>query len=445
MRPLGDRLQSIHRNGSEVRGDHQIFLERAASSLAASVMESSQMLKSVGSQSKPSKAYDVARSGLGVVAPAQLQLQPHQISQAAPKYRGSARELFAALQTSQSGLAALPVKGERQSSSSRSPSPRATSAAGNSATAEGNSPRMVSVKDFQRGAPLVAPAQLLPFPGDGNSPGRRRRLAEMTGGRSNILDPARGVPRQQKEREDLADGVTAMIFPVQCEIGPLKTTPVAECSSFDVLLERLVEHPESCLADPLALFRAPVCAPAPHMPGLPGRLLGEKSLRAVPTVVQHTPEDLRVLLDDLPCRSPPAACGASSWATPSAALSLAQQFAGEFAAVSAPFQYALAARAGAESLARGVRLATELDPRTSVLSIRGGLRSFTITSPGPACCKACKTNGSRPSFRTSRSFKAAEKAEPPAKIETSAEDYALLQQLKEQKVQPDRQSSSERQ
>lgn len=126
----------------------------------------------------------------------------------------------------------------------------------------------------------------------------------------------------------------------------------------------------------------------------------------MPTVVQHTPEDLRVLLDDLPCRSPPAACGASSWATPSAALSLAQQFAGEFAAVSAPFQYALAARAGAESLARGVRLATELDPRTSVLSIRGGLRSFTITSPGPACCKACKTNGSRPSFRTSRSFKA---------------------------------------
>ena len=43
------------------------------------------------------------------------------------------------------------------------------------------------------------------------------------------------------------------------------------------------------------------------------------------------------------------------------------------------------------------------------------------------------------------SEQAAEKAEPPAKIETSAEDYALLQQLKEQKVQPDRQSSSERQ
>eukprot|EP00435_Cladocopium_sp_Y103_P069106 s206_g32.t1 len=278
MRPFGgDRsLQSMQRS-TEVRGDHQIFVERAGSSLAASVLESSQMLKSVGSQSK--SMGDVASSGLGVVTAPPLPLHPHQISQAAPKYRGSARELFAALQASPSTLAALPVRGERQSSSSRSPSPR-VSAAGSGPGgqgAEGNSPRMVTVKDFQRGAPLIAPAQLLPFPGDGQSPGRRRRLAEMTaGGRSNILDPARGVPRQQKEREDLADGVTAMISPVHCEIGPLKTTPVAECSSFDFLLDHLVEHPESCLADPLALFRAPVAVPAPHMPGLPGRVPMEK-------------------------------------------------------------------------------------------------------------------------------------------------------------------------
>ncbi|CAK8997073.1 unnamed protein product [Durusdinium trenchii] len=83
---------------------------------------------------------------------------------------------------------------------------------------------MVSVKDFQRGAPLVAPAQLLPFPGDGNSPGRRRRLAEMTGGRSNILDPARGVPRQQKEREDLADGVTVALD----NVGSVRDWPIKD-------------------------------------------------------------------------------------------------------------------------------------------------------------------------------------------------------------------------
>lgn len=237
MRPFGGErsLQSMQRS-TEVRGDHQIFVERAGSSLAASVLESSQMLKSVGPVGSQSKSMgDFASSGLGVVTAPALPLHPHQISQAAPKYRGSARELFAALQASPSTLAALPVRGERQSSSSRSPSPRVS--AGSGPGGEGSSPRMVTVKDFQRGAPLIAPAQLLPFPGDGQSPGRRRRLAEMTaGGRSNILDPARGVPRQQKEREDLADGVTAMISPVHCEIGPLKTTPVAECSSFDFLL-----------------------------------------------------------------------------------------------------------------------------------------------------------------------------------------------------------------
>ncbi|CAE7668630.1 unnamed protein product, partial [Symbiodinium pilosum] len=72
-----------------------------------------------------------------------------------------------------------------------------------------------------------------------------------------------GVPRQQKERLDLADGINAMISPVVCELGALKTAPVADCSSFDFLLDQLVEHPEECLADPLALFRAPVCMPAP--------------------------------------------------------------------------------------------------------------------------------------------------------------------------------------
>lgn len=240
MRPFGGErsLQSMQRS-TEVRGDHQIFVERAGSSLAASVLESSQMLKSVGPVGSQSKSMgDFASSGLGVVTAPALPLHPHQISQAAPKYRGSARELFAALQASPSTLAALPVRGERQSSSSRSPSPRVS--AGSGPGGEGSSPRMVTVKDFQRGAPLIAPAQLLPFPGDGQSPGRRRRLAEMTaGGRSNILDPARGVPRQQKEREDLADGVTAMISPVHCEIGPLKTTPVAEC----LALMKAIESP----------------------------------------------------------------------------------------------------------------------------------------------------------------------------------------------------------
>ena len=50
---------------------------------------------------------------------------------------------------------------------------------------------------------------------------------------------------------------------------------------------------------------------------------------------------------------------------------LAQQYAGAFQAACAPFQYALRTRAGAESLARAVRAAAELDARTTVLSIDG--------------------------------------------------------------------------
>ncbi|CAJ1447173.1 unnamed protein product [Effrenium voratum] len=234
MRPLGgygDRsLQSMPRKGAEassfraaecrlsVRGDHQIFVERSGSSLAASVMESSKLLKSVGSAGRSSNGGFVGSSGLGVVSPqTTLQLQPRQIPEVAHRYRGSARELFAALQASPVGSLAAPVvggtAGERHSSSSRSPSRTNASPRGSGDVS--NSPRMVTVKDFQRGTPLVAPAQLLPFTGpEGLSPGRRRRQAEMMGGRS-ILDPARGVPRQQKDREDLADGVTAILVSVE--------------------------------------------------------------------------------------------------------------------------------------------------------------------------------------------------------------------------------------
>ena len=53
------------------------------------------------------------------------------------------------------------------------------------------------------------------------------------------------------------------------------------------------------------------------------------------------------------------------------ARTLAQQCAGALQSARAPFQYALQARAGAESLARAARAATELDTRTTVLSIDG--------------------------------------------------------------------------
>ena len=50
---------------------------------------------------------------------------------------------------------------------------------------------------------------------------------------------------------------------------------------------------------------------------------------------------------------------------------LAQQFSGPFNTFCAPFQYALSARAGTEALARAVRIASEANGRTTVLSIDG--------------------------------------------------------------------------
>ena len=50
---------------------------------------------------------------------------------------------------------------------------------------------------------------------------------------------------------------------------------------------------------------------------------------------------------------------------------LAQQFSAQFQEACHPFQYALSTKAGAEGLARAVRVATELDPRATVLSVDG--------------------------------------------------------------------------
>ena len=53
------------------------------------------------------------------------------------------------------------------------------------------------------------------------------------------------------------------------------------------------------------------------------------------------------------------------------ARTLAQQFGEAFREACAPFQYALSTRAGPEAVVRALRVATETDPRTTVLSIDG--------------------------------------------------------------------------
>lgn len=103
MRSLGE-LQSM-RSRTEVRGDHRIFMDRASTQLAASVVESNRMLHSL---TGPREAPVPPTAG-----------------------RSSARALFAALQASPGGLAQLPVR----ESEGRSPK---------------DSPRTVTVKESER-------------------------------------------------------------------------------------------------------------------------------------------------------------------------------------------------------------------------------------------------------------------------------------------------------
>merc|ERR1711908_152140 len=101
----------------------------------------------------------------------------------------SARDLFAAL--SDSGPGALAEYSVAATSSSAS-ALQDTSAAGKAmppATEGEFQPRVISVREFQRGTSVVKPARPLPFPGpDSLSPGERKRAqaAARSAGREKV-------------------------------------------------------------------------------------------------------------------------------------------------------------------------------------------------------------------------------------------------------------------
>eukprot|EP00933_Yihiella_yeosuensis_P007834 TRINITY_DN11301_c0_g2_i1.p1 TRINITY_DN11301_c0_g2~~TRINITY_DN11301_c0_g2_i1.p1 ORF type:complete len:319 (-),score=46.68 TRINITY_DN11301_c0_g2_i1:80-1036(-) len=318
MRPVGGGfgeralLQSSAQRGSNsgsslhIRGDHTVFLDRASSSLAACVAESSQLLRAAGTPPRGRlKAADDRQLALGYSGGYANGAQPStQIPRVGTARGRSARDLFATLSASSDGgvlgpplpapsitslalpRSSTPPRGRRRAQPDSGP-PFALETT--TSQQRSSSPRVVSVKDFQRGVPVVPPAPLLPFRGPGgHSPGRRRRMAEFEASSSRSLsDPARGVPSGRdvtgaKHVEDLSDGTTAMLPAVQCKLGELTTAPVAACSSFSSLLDRLVDQPESCLSDPLALFRAPVTVAKPELsfPSSPIQGNSKFSLRA---------------------------------------------------------------------------------------------------------------------------------------------------------------------
>merc|ERR1719198_1942132 len=167
----------------------------------------------------------------------------------------SARDLFASLSDGPTGMLA------DYSSSVKGPSQLALQDANGKAYPPATElelqPRVISVREFQRGTSVVKPARPLPFPGpDSLSPGERKRAqaAARAAGREKMPPVgARGEPKPT-----LADGVTTMLTGTRGDLGEIITARVSPFSSFDNLLDRLVDTPEACFVNPASLPWAPV-------------------------------------------------------------------------------------------------------------------------------------------------------------------------------------------
>eukprot|EP00927_Polykrikos_kofoidii_P062484 TRINITY_DN57299_c0_g1_i1.p1 TRINITY_DN57299_c0_g1~~TRINITY_DN57299_c0_g1_i1.p1 ORF type:complete len:280 (-),score=38.80 TRINITY_DN57299_c0_g1_i1:180-1019(-) len=237
----------------EVRASHRDFVQIASDGLLSSLAESTNLLRDVGvgKLTPPvggaSSLRDelLVRQGakaptrsIGGVAPPS---SSDQLAVRAPSAK-SARDLFAALKSSdgKGGVAVI--------SPSNATSPR---------VARSVSPRPISVRDFQRGTPVVAPAPPLPS-SDGLSLGQRRRQGAFA--RAESYGSHHGTrwslsPERSKDRSQLADGVTSMLPGVRVDLGELALTPAEPLlSSTLALIDKLVETPEACFARPLAIM-----------------------------------------------------------------------------------------------------------------------------------------------------------------------------------------------
>jgi hypothetical protein len=273
-------LQRITHKPQGVRTEHEVFVNWANDSITASMAESGQILRDLGQDPaaaarggsptrspdkrrgaspdprarsvSPSVAYTAARNApmsAGIV------LSETMAQEASLGRARSARDLFAALSDgSTSALAEYSI------GASSSMALQDTSAGGKAlppASETEVQPRVISVREFQRGTSVVKPARPLPFPGpDSLSPGERKRAqaAARSAGREKIPPVgARGEPKPT-----LADGVTSMLTGVRGDLGEILTAPVSPFSSFDNLLDRLVDTPEACFVNPSSLPWSPV-------------------------------------------------------------------------------------------------------------------------------------------------------------------------------------------
>merc|ERR1719198_287836 len=179
----------------------------------------------------------------------------------------SARDLFAALSDGPTGqLADYSSSVGVGGSSASAPGPKGGAkmalqdTAGKAyppATEFEAQPRVISVREFQRGTSVVKPARPLPFPGpDSLSPGERKRAQAVARAAGREKMPPMGA--RGAAPPTLADGVTSMLTGARGDLGEILTCPVSAFSSFDNLLDRLVDTPEACFVNPASLPWSPV-------------------------------------------------------------------------------------------------------------------------------------------------------------------------------------------
>lgn len=236
-------MRTVVKRPMQVRQDHQAFVQQTSEEISYALAESSALIREV----------DSSRTALGngaYVSDLSMSRKdsPRALSpgdSGLPRSTRSARDLFAAL-TASDGLLPAPL-----------PPPAVRGTDGHAKAVAG--PRSISVREFQCGTPVVAPAPPLPFPGpDSLSPGERRRVQAVATAMSIGRPDHQGVAASRTgEPPKLADGQTTMLHGVHTDLGELSLTPCAPSSSFESLLDKLVDAPDMCFARPLAISAPP--------------------------------------------------------------------------------------------------------------------------------------------------------------------------------------------
>lgn len=246
MRPWGSYdleaplLRKMVGRPAEIRSTHEAFLDRSAGQFATWVADSRQLLRQAGAADERNRR----PAGPGAQARLLPATTPPVAGQVAKQSQANVGDRTATdIMTVLDGgkIYAEPRMNPVVEAVFCPPEPALEPEA-----------RVISTRGFQRGHGVVAPAPCLSYAGPGAlSPGERRRAAGLAAGAGKgLYEPLVG-----EDASRLADGVSGMLHPVPLKLGDLRTKPTAHCSAVENLIVRLVEHPEECFADPLALVQ----------------------------------------------------------------------------------------------------------------------------------------------------------------------------------------------